>query len=125
MGKKNKKVLILENEPPLARVLRLKISNRGGECEIAEKAEDALKELRKKDYGYVILNMLLPDMDGFKFLEKIQNLKQRGTVNKDLNVIVFSYLTQDSDVESIKELGAGKIFKKGKDQIIDIINCVA
>ena len=124
MKEGNKKILILENEPPLARVLNLKISSKGFDCEIFDRGGSALKELGTKEYGFVILNILLPDMDGFEFLKKVQNLKKRGSINKDLHVIVFSYLGQDSDVESVEELGVDRFFRKGKQQIMDIVNYI-
>ncbi|MDF1526856.1 MAG: response regulator [bacterium] len=74
------------------------------ECRVVEagRAEDALKMIKGQDIDLVLLDILLPDMDGFKVLERAKGMKGRSTVQ----TVVTTCLTDlESRVRGV-ELGA-------------------
>lgn len=115
---KSKKILIVEDELALARVLSLKITGAGYECDIANDGEKALSMISKGGYGLVLLDLILPGMDGFEILEKTKGNKNRPTI------VVLSNLSQESDLKRTKELGAKDFFVKSDVQLVDVVNYI-
>ena len=117
MGKTgNKKILIVEDELALARVLHLKISGAGFPCEMANDGDTALKMIQTGEFALVLLDLILPGLDGFEIMEKIKDMK-----NKPM-VIILSNLSQETDVTRAKELGAKEFFIKSDIQLVEIVD---
>ncbi|MFA5800031.1 MAG: response regulator [Candidatus Peribacteraceae bacterium] len=112
---KNKSVLIVEDERPLAHALEMKLKSQGYQTHIAVNGEDALAELKKGGYHLMLLDLIMPVMDGFAVLEEMKGRKTR------VPVIVLSNLGQDEDRTKAKELGAIDYFVKSNTPIAEII----
>lgn len=119
-GKANavRRILIVEDEHPLAHALELKFRHEGFDTVIATDGEEALKEAAKGGYVIILLDLIMPRMDGFTFLEE---MKKRGTVTP---TIILSNLGQDEDKERAKSLGAAAYFVKSNTPIMDIVQQV-
>ncbi|MCA9370971.1 MAG: response regulator, partial [Candidatus Peregrinibacteria bacterium] len=63
--KKGKKVLIVEDERPLAHALELKFSHEGYAVTIATDGAEALKQANSGTYDTILLDLIMPNMDGF------------------------------------------------------------
>ena len=115
---KSKKILIVEDELALARVLNLKITGAGYQCDIANDGDKALKMINDGNYGLVLLDLILPGIDGFEILEKT-----KGNSNRP-DIVVLSNLSQESDIKRTKELGAKDFFVKSDVQLVDVVNYI-
>ena len=91
-------VLIIEDEPDLAGLIRMYLENDGISTRICVDAEEALKEVQRGNYDLITLDINLPGMDGFEFLQKFRK-------EKDIPVIIVSARQADEDV--ILGLGIG------------------
>ena len=91
-------VLIIEDEPDLAGLIRMYLEDDGISTRICVDAEEALKEVKRGDYDLITLDINLPGMDGFEFLQKFRQ-------EKDIPVIIVSARQADEDV--ILGLGIG------------------
>ena len=91
-------VLIIEDEPDLARLIRMYLEDDGISTRICADAEEALKEVQRGNYDLVTLDINLPGMDGFEFLQQFRR-------EKDIPVIIVSARQSDEDV--ILGLGIG------------------
>jgi len=118
MGIKNKKILIIEDELALARVLSLKITSAGYACEVANDGDSGFKLLSNNVYSLVLLDLILPGLDGFEILEKCKTLKHKSPI------VILSNLNQGDDMKRAKDLGATDFFVKSDMQLSDIINYV-
>jgi two-component system, OmpR family, KDP operon response regulator KdpE len=67
-----KKILVIEDEPPLREAISLKLKKEGFLCWPAENAEAGLKILEKEKPDLIWLDLLMPGMGGLAFLEKIR-----------------------------------------------------
>ena len=67
-----KKILVAEDEKPLARALQLKLSKSGFEVRNAFDGAEALEAVTKDKFDLVLLDLVMPKTDGFKFLEELQ-----------------------------------------------------
>lgn len=113
--KGGKKILIVEDERPLAHALELKFSHEGYNVSIATNGADGLKEANATKYSVILLDLIMPQMDGFAFMEQMK---------KKCPVIVLSNLGQDEDKERAKKLGAVDYFVKSNTPITEIIKRV-
>ena len=113
-----KKILIVEDERPLAHALELKFSHEGFETKTCGDGQEGLTEALSGQYAVVLLDLIMPQLDGFGFLEKM---------NADgikTPVIVLSNLGQDEDKKKATELGAIDYFVKSNTPIIKIVERV-
>ncbi|HMB65949.1 MAG TPA: response regulator [Patescibacteria group bacterium] len=117
MAKKDK-ILIIEDEKPIAKALTLKLKKEGLESQVAANGQEALDLLDKEKYGLLILDLVMPKMDGFDFLEEIKKK------NIDIPIIVSSNLSQDDDIKKAKELGASDFLVKSDTSIADVVQKV-
>ncbi|PIR54484.1 hypothetical protein COU75_00645 [Candidatus Peregrinibacteria bacterium CG10_big_fil_rev_8_21_14_0_10_42_8] len=113
--KKGKKVLIVEDERPLSHALELKFSHEGFEVVIATDGAEALKIANTTTFSAILLDLIMPNMDGFTFMEQLK---------KKSPIIVLSNLGQDEDKQRAKELGAIGYFVKSNTPITEIIKTV-
>ncbi len=95
-------VLLVEDDTFLANIYKTKFEMENFKITVAENGELGLNEAKKKKPDIILLDILLPKMDGFSVLEKLkadENLK-------DVPVIMLTNLGQKDDVEKGFELGA-------------------
>ncbi|HLD31649.1 MAG TPA: response regulator [Patescibacteria group bacterium] len=95
-------VLLVEDDVFLANIYKTKFEMEGFNVFLAENGEAALEEVKKKKPEIILLDILLPKLDGFAVLEKIKADK----TTKDIPVILLTNLGQKDDVEKGLEMGA-------------------
>lgn len=95
-------VLVVEDDTFLANIYKTKFEMEGFKVIVAENGETGLKEAQKKKPDIILLDILLPKMDGYTVL---QALKKDPEV-KDIPVIMLTNLGQKDDVEKGLEMGA-------------------
>lgn len=113
-----KKILVAEDEKPMARALELKFKNSGLEVKAVGDGEEALEEIKKGKYDLILLDLIMPKMDGFSFLEEMKKLKL------SVPTIVLSNLGQEEDEHRVIDLGAKKFFVKSNTPISEIVSYV-
>ncbi len=116
MAEKKINILIVEDEKAVSKALELKLSHTGFNVEVANNGHEALNALEKKQYDLILLDLIMPEIDGFSVLEKIQK-----TENKKTAVIVTSNLGQNDDEEKAKLLGAKDYIVKSNTTLADIV----
>ena len=117
-GKKIRKILVAEDEKPMSKALVLKLNNAGFETGTAFNGVEVLEKLKKEKYDLLLLDIIMPRMDGFSVLEK---LKEQG---KKIKVIVTSNLGQTEDFEKVKSLGANGHFVKSDTSLSEIVEYI-
>ncbi len=102
MADKEIHVLLVEDDTFLANIYKTKFEMEKFKVTVATDGAQGLKEIRKKKPDVVLLDILLPKMDGFAVLEEIKKDKDI----KDVPVILLTNLGQKDDVEKGLEMGA-------------------
>jgi len=114
----NKKILIIEDEKPAARAMEIKLTKAGFNVKVVLNGDDGLIELEKGGYDLVILDILMPVIDGWRVLEEI---KEKGMKVK---VIIVSNLSQPEDKKRAMELGASDYMVKTESTLANIVDKV-
>jgi DNA-binding response OmpR family regulator len=117
-GGSKKRILIVEDERPLSHALELKVGHEGFEVQTALTGADGLREGLTGKYDLILLDLIMPEIDGFGVLQALQEKKVKTPV------IVLSNLGQEEDKTRAKSLGAIDYFVKANTPIMDIIKKV-
>ncbi len=92
------KVLVIDDEPPIRKLLRMGLGTQGYQMLDAPNAKTALELMTEKP-DLVILDLGLPDMQGLELLRQIRQLRE------DLPIVVLS--SRDDEVAKVKALDLG------------------
>jgi DNA-binding response OmpR family regulator len=118
MSDAKKKILIVEDERPLAHALELKLTREGFECHSAFSGQEGVTESVSGKYDLILLDIIMPEVDGFMLLQELQAKHIKTPV------IIVSNLGQQEDVEKAKALGAKEYFVKANSPLTDIVKKV-
>ena len=113
-----KKVLIIEDDTFLQSLASRKLGSQGYEILIAKDSEEGFKVLEKNIPDMILLDLLLPGVDGFEFLEKIRASEKW----KDISVIVFSNLSEEKDIKRAQDLGVKEYMIKANFTLDELTN---
>ena len=102
MEKEKTHILLVEDDVFLAGIYQKKFEMEGFKISLANNGEKALVDAKRKKPDIILLDILLPKLDGFAVLEK---LKADGST-KDIPVVLLTNLGQKDDVEKGLEAGA-------------------
>ncbi|NCO05011.1 MAG: response regulator [Candidatus Magasanikbacteria bacterium] len=95
-------VLLVEDDTFLSNIYKTKFEMEGFKISTADNGESGYNEAKKKKPDVILLDILLPKMDGFAVLEKLK----ADDDTKDIPVIMLTNLGQKDDVDKGFELGA-------------------
>ena len=103
------KVLIVDDEKDFLDIMAERMEARGMEVSTVTSAEKALKMVLKKDYDAVIMDLMMPEMDGFKALKLFRETRPDVPI-----ILLTGDVTADKCSEAIK-LGALDVIEKPAD----------
>lgn len=92
------KILVIEDDEDIAEMVISYLGNEGYNMTLAKDGEEAIQSFRSGNYQFVILDLLLPKLDGFEVLKEIR---------KDSLVPVLIMSAKGSDVDKALGLGFG------------------
>ncbi len=113
-----KKILIVEDEKPLAHALELKMTHEGYETTVASTGKTGLEEASTGKYDLILLDLILPEIDGFAILEALKDKKVKPVI------VVLSNLGQDEDRKKAEGFGVKNYLVKSNVPLADIVKVV-
>ena len=111
------KILIVEDDLFLANLLSLRFKKENFEVVQAFSGNEALKKLEELRPDIILLDIILPQKNGFEVLESISQNPQ----TQNIPVIIVSNLGQESDIEKCKMLGAMDYYVKARLSIDELV----
>ena len=84
-------LLVVEDEPDIAELLKILLSNEGYRVDIAYDGETAMKLLMERDYAAMTLDLMLPDCSGVNLIRRVRSQSK----TEQLPIIVVSAYTDD------------------------------
>ena len=91
------KILIVDDEEKIRELIKLNLEVAGYECDEADNGEDALKLVKDNSYNLVLLDIMLPNIDGYEVAENL--------VRDNIPVIFLS--AKDGTLDKVKGLKIG------------------
>lgn len=124
MNKKRikKAVLVVDDDPKSLKLLAVKLTQEGYRVITASSGEDALVALKLERPGLVLLDIMMPQMDGIETLKRIKSLKPDIPVamvtavwdneegKRAFEAGAYEYITKPIDMEYLKMAVLIKLF---------------
>ncbi len=96
------KILIVEDELILREAYAIVLKSAGFKVVLANDGKEALSKIQKNEYNLILLDLLMPNLDGWGFLKKA-NIKKKWPNTK---IIIFSNLSSIEKINDALNLGA-------------------
>jgi DNA-binding response OmpR family regulator len=96
---KEKRIIVIEDDPKIVRILELELKHEGYEVEAAENGRIGLDMLMSGAYDLALLDVMLPEISGFEVLRRIRK-------EKDIPVIMLTAKDDVTDKVNGLDLGA-------------------
>jgi two-component system, chemotaxis family, response regulator WspR len=96
-----KKILIVEDDNFVAEVYLAKLSEMGYETALAQNGEEGLAELKKGKVDLILLDILMPIMNGIEMLEEVKKNEEW----KNIPVILLTNIGEKESIQKVREMG--------------------
>jgi two-component system alkaline phosphatase synthesis response regulator PhoP len=106
MEEKEYKILIAEDDESISRLMSYKFKNQDLESEIVTEGDEVLPEVEKGIYDALVLDLMLPVLDGMSILNKIREK------NIEIPVLILSARNQEKDILKALKSGADEYLTK-------------
>lgn len=122
MSKEKKRVLIIEDEKALQEVLRDRLQEERFEVAQALDGDEGIRKVKEWDPDLVILDIILPHMDGFKVLENLRKSK----LPEGPTILVLTNLADEPNLQRIKSflVGDDQCFVKSDTSMNEVLDIV-
>ena len=104
----NKTILIVDDEKDLVSMVKMRLEAVGYNTIEAYDGQEALSKAQNENPDLIILDLMLPKMDGYK----VCRMLKFDSRYKSIPIILFTARVQDSDKELGKEVGADAYLTK-------------
>lgn len=104
------KILLIEDDQILAKLYQAKFQKEGFETDLALDGQEGIVHMKTFKPDLIILDLIMPMMDGFEFLQKVKD--DPDLSSKNIPILVLSNLGQEADIKKAMEMGAKDFFIK-------------
>lgn len=112
-----KKVLVIEDETALSELLSEKFAHEGFKVRSAESAETGIKLALQNHPDLILLDLILPQMDGLTMLKKLR----KDNWGKGVPVIILSNLNDQKKVSEAMKIGVYDFLVKSNVKLSDVV----
>jgi len=102
MTKKKRKILVVEDDEMICSMYKTKFEADGFEVFLANTGSEGLETARKEKPDIIMLDIILPQLDGFSVLTELKKDKQ----TKKIKVVMLTNLSTEEDKAKGDKLGA-------------------
>ncbi len=114
-----KRILVTDDDPVILRLLQVNLELEGYDVLLAHHGEEAYELAVAETPDLVILDIMMPRMDGYETVEKLKATE----TTKDIPVVFLSAKAQQSDIERGKEYGVADYLTKPFDptELLEVV----
>ena len=87
-------ILVTDDDPEMRRITALVLESQGYKVRTAQDGEEALEKINEKEPDLLVLDLLMPKMDGFEVCKRLQERKDKG--GRKFPIIILSAVREDS-----------------------------
>ncbi|MBN2062631.1 MAG: response regulator [Deltaproteobacteria bacterium] len=116
----NKRILIVDDDEMVLIAVNELLKQEGYEVDPVSSGSEAIEKLGQGTYDLIMLDIIMPEMDGFELCRKIREMD----TNKETPVVFLSAKNQDKDRVAGMEAGANLFLSKpiSPDKLLSIIS---
>ncbi len=115
------KILVVEDDELMAGLLSRKLTNAGFTVTSAFDGESGLKNIEKEIPDIILLDLILPGINGFDFLSRVK----KDEKTKNVPVIILSNLGSREEIQKGLEQGADDYLIKANVLIDEVISKIS
>lgn len=114
------RVLLIEDDPTVSKSVELMLQSTNIVCDVTNLGEEGIEISKLYDYDIIILDLMLPDMDGFDVIKRLRNAAVKTPI------LILSGLTETDDKIKGFGIGADDYLTKpfNKNELIARINAI-
>jgi two-component system phosphate regulon response regulator PhoB len=102
------RILVVDDEEDILELVRFHLAREGYQLVLATSGEDALKKAGREAFDLVVLDLMLPGLDGLEVAKALKN----DAKTKSLPIIMLTARGEDADVVTGLEIGADDYITK-------------
>jgi two-component system cell cycle response regulator len=103
-----RRILVVDDDPRLLHIVQMYLAIEEFDVVTALNGEDGLREVEENTPDLVILDIMMPGMDGIELCRRIRT----NPATASIPVLMFSALSGDEDVERARQAGANHLITK-------------
>lgn len=104
-------ILVAEDNALNQKLIEIILADFGFECDIAENGKVVLEKLHEKEYDIILMDLQMPEMDGFEATDYIRN-----TMHLPIPIIALTADVTSIDIEKSKKIGMNDYVSKPIDE---------
>lgn len=104
-----KKILVVDDEADFLEVIKVRLKANNYEVVTAVNGEEALKKIKEEKVSAVLLDILMPGIDGLEVLRRIRK------TDEDLPVFIITAFSTEERFKAANKLGASGFIVKTDD----------
>jgi len=120
MSDKKRKILLVEDDSMIVEMYKLRFEEEGFEVTVTDKGTEAIKLAESLKPDIILLDIILPEVDGFNILQTLKS----ETKTKNLPILLLTNLAQESDRERAMAMGANDYYVKSQHTPSDVLQKV-
>ena len=101
-GDPSKRILFIDDDQALQNLVVMMLQRVGLQTWVADTAVEGLEMMRTEDFGLLILDLMLPDIDGFEVLSRLR----KNTRYEKMPILILSARAETEAISRGFELGA-------------------
>jgi len=112
------KILIIEDDPLIVKIYTTRLTADGYQVFSAENGEGGLTIAEKEPPDLIVLDLMMPKVDGFSVLEKIRHNDR----TKNIPILVYSNLAAEDEIVRANSMGATEFIVKANISPTEMVN---
>src|SRR3989338_4824607 len=103
-----KRILVVDDEPDIVNIVKKRLVDNGYDVIIAIDGQDALDKARKENPDLIVLDIMLPKMNGYNVCGLLKNDARYSKIP----IIMFTARAQEEDMKLAEEVNADAYITK-------------
>jgi CheY-like chemotaxis protein len=114
------KILVVDDEPPILRLMEFILAREGHEMVVAVNGEEALAKVAEHKPDLILLDIMMPRIDGYEVVRRLR----ADAEHAGIPIIMLSAKAQDADVQKGVDAGVNEYITKpfSPPYLVEVVN---
>jgi len=114
------KILVVDDEPPILRLMEFILAREGHQMLVAVNGEEALAQVAEHKPDLILLDIMMPRVDGYEVVRRLRADPDHASIP----IIMLSAKAQDADVQKGVDVGVNEYVTKpfSPPHLVEVVN---